>query len=229
MARVTLVMDRLRCGQTTETGHDEFYYTYGGYVLDNVTGQPSEPISSRGPDRSQGADADFNGPNNEPTAWDCNDSGHLDDRRLTATMLTVDVPEEDNEFWLSVTFMESDHWDYSTTIKFGIQMAGIIIDASYGAGGAIALVAAKVATFIDEFKAQFKNNDDVLGVVHLHFRGGGTGVTVREHRADRGATVIYIANEGMGVELRGDGSRYIADIKFYGVGPPKHDLQRRSN
>lgn len=62
-SRAQVVVRRIYCSCTTEAGHDELYYLFGG-----ANGAGAQ-VNHRGPDGWQAADAD------NATAWDMNDSG----------------------------------------------------------------------------------------------------------------------------------------------------------
>jgi hypothetical protein len=214
---VQLVVEHIRCDQTTEMGHDEVYVLIGGAVYD-ANNAPT-PVKVRAPDPSEGADADPKGPNGEYTAWDCNDSGQMQDKRPNAVVFTVDVPDGGHVV-LGVNVMESDGTNLGDQIAGGINLAGEIVKYIPGWGATAASVASGIA---DKIKSLIPNNqDDHLGAITYSFANLGGKVVVTDAVYSSGAATLSQSSAGVTpyrnkVQFKGDGSDYKIDFRIDGA------------
>jgi hypothetical protein len=155
LLQVSLVS--LRCDSTTEWGHDEVYCIIGGV---NGDGQP---MKSRPPDASQGADAD------DETAWDMNDSGDKQYRWLDAVL--YEEPLSDGQSaTLNFAFLESDSWSFDDALRVAGKMSDWTIPNPFGS--IVSDIFDRLAGLIPE------NSDDALGSFSLQVtnRSGGLDV-----------------------------------------------------
>lgn len=198
--RAQIVVRRIYCSCTTESGHDEVYYLFGG-----VNGAGKE-ISHRGPDAWQSADAD------NATAWDMNDSGDEQNRYLNATIYDEPLTAGQTATF-ACAFYESDHQDYGSTVAAAGKLAS-------GVGGLIkqpvVVIAGQVLTFIGSLIPM--NQDDFLGAFSVRLANVNGQVRIAELAAGTYARVIasYNAADQFTLGFRHDDGDYTVDFQVVG-------------
>lgn len=199
--RAQVVVRRLYCSCTTESGHDEVYYLVGG-----VNGAGHE-TSHRGPDGTQSGDAD------NATAWDLNDSGDQQTRRINAVIYDEALlPGQTATF--VVAFFESDGQDWGSTVAGAGKLA-----SSVGASlkNPIVSIAGQAVSWLGGFIP--KNQDDALGA--LSFRLGNHGGTVGAEEMATGSytSIVHSLDHTTGtfsVRFRHDDGDYTVDFQVTG-------------
>jgi hypothetical protein len=190
--RFQVVMTRLRCDGTTEKGHDEVYYIFGGR---NGAGQETK---GRGPYIPQGADADGG------TAWDMNDNGDNQDRTFN-TIMYDEVLSEGQSATLTFAFLESDGSDPGQVISWVGKLTDLIPEDS-GDFGQIVKGIGEVFKVLGGLIP--KNKDDPLGSFALRIKnvggkptletGPGQFTTVVEPLNNQAGTFEYYFNHDDG-------------------------------
>lgn len=199
--RAMLVVRRIYCSCTTESSHDEVYYLLGG-----VNGSGAQ-VSYRGPNATQSADAD------NATAWDLNDSGDLQDRRLNATI--YDQPLTDGQTaTIALAFAESDGQDWGSTVSAAGKLAGTV-------GTMAALPVVSIAGAVIGLVGSFipKNQDDALGAISLRIANRHGTVTVDEVAVGAYSAMTQGLNQSAGtfsVRFRHDDGDYLVDFQVRG-------------
>jgi len=197
--RAMVVVRRIYCSCTTEQGHDEVYYLFGG-----VNGAGKE-VSHRGPDPYQSADAD------NATAWDMNDGGAEQNRSLNATIYDEGLaPGQTATF--ACGFYESDSQDYGSTVAAAGKLAegvGTVLKQP------LAVAAGKVLEWVGSLIP--KNQDDFLGAFSLRLANNGQ-VKLTEVAAGTYARVIRqdLAHNTFSLSLKHDDGDYVVDIQVAG-------------
>jgi hypothetical protein len=155
--RLQIILDRLVCSSTTEPFHDEFYYVIAGRDGDG------QAVTKRGPSADEGADAD------DQTAWDMNDSGDKQDRRLDAVLYDGTLGDGQTAT-LDFGFLESDSWSIGEILGALVKYAGGIplIPVPSWVGGLVE----KLAGFIP------RNDDDRLGEFQIQASSQGGRLVV---------------------------------------------------
>jgi hypothetical protein len=233
-----LIVEHIRCDNTTESGHDEVYMLLAGAAFDlkdnpvsmklnGVMTDTTNGFSFRVPAAPQGADADPNGPGGSFTAWDSNDSGNMQDKALNAVVLSAELPA-DVKFTLSISVMESDNWDYlqAATAAAKIGTTVYAYASSPTTAPATQAQADKLITAVsgdlNDSGISFKNVDDHLGQVVYYIQAeNGTGVITSR---DWGSGAVSWGESGPGetpytnkVHFKGDGSDYKIDFRGEGM------------
>lgn len=215
---VQFVVEHIRCDATTEEGHDEVYMIIGGSTFDQ--NNAPTPISARPPNATQGADADPKGENGAFTAWDCNDSGQMQDKHLNTQVFNADVPNGGHVV-LSVNLNESDGTKLGDQIEGGTNLANKILEKI---PNPIAQGIGKVLQGIGEGLKQIipRNEDDHLGAIGYTFSNEGGKVLVTD--AVYGSGAINLKESAPGVKpytnlvrFRGDGSDYKITFRIDGA------------
>ncbi len=198
--RAQIVVRRIYCSCTTESGHDEVYYLFGG-----VNGAGKQ-VSHRGPDAWQSADAD------NATAWDMNDSGDEQNRFLNAAIYDEALTAGQTATF-ACAFYESDQQDYGSTVAAAGKLAS-------GVGGAlgqpIVTIAGMVLTWIGSMIP--KNQDDFLGAFSVRLANVNGQVRITDLAAGTYARVIASYNSANQFTLgfRHDDGDYTVDFQVVG-------------
>ena len=173
--RFQVVLTRLYCAGTTEQGHDEVYFLLGG-----VDGKGQE-FHKRGPDPTQGADAD-NG-----TAWDMNDSGDNQKRDFNA-ILHEGVLESGESATMNFAFMESDKTNFGDTLQAAAKIAENIFQdpTAKAAVGAVEFIGSQWPT----------NQDDFLGSFYLQVRNANGNVYIANTSPGQHAEFAFPYTQG---------------------------------
>jgi hypothetical protein len=183
--RAQLVLQTLYCYDTTELGHDEVYFRLGGTNGDGKSigtyDASGQAIDRRGPSTAMGADAD-NG-----TAWDMNDSGDLQNRRLNAIVDDESLSSGQIET-LYFGFAESDGTNIIGSLaQYGATAVGSIIGgptagAIAGAAGSAlkTVIPANQDDFLGNFGLQVANTN---GAVHIVSVSAGEYASIKQQTA----------------------------------------------
>jgi hypothetical protein len=193
-------LDWLSCAKTTEQGHDEVYY-----LLIGKDGSGTS-VSHRGPDASQGADAD------DQTAWDMNDSGPLMSRNLRAILCNAAVPPG-QEAVLTFSFFQSDGQDWGSTVK-----AAAAVAANIGPAVPVVSVVARVLSWLDDQIPV--NKDDALGAFGLTVANDNGKIAARDLHPGDHTRVIHPIDPATGaftVHFVHDDGDYTASFRAQGV------------
>lgn len=199
-ARAQIVVRRIYCSCTTEAGHDEVYYLFGG-----VNGAGAR-VSHRGPDAWQSADAD------NATAWDMNDSGDEQNRYLNATIYDEALLPGQTATFASA-FYESDQQDYGSTVAAAGKLAsgvGTVL------GQPVVKIAGLVLTWIGSLIP--KNQDDFLGAFSLRLANNGGKVSIADLATGTYARLISWnkATNQFTLGFRHDDGDYTVDFQVVG-------------
>jgi hypothetical protein len=199
MAGTAVVLRRIVCHQTTESGHDEVFFI--GNVVRKKGAHPATTDQGDliGPKAAQGANA--GGPGGDNSAWDVNDSGGLSDQSLNVELFDVDVAAGEHVV-VTVTFKESDGQNLADQEAQAAAAAGAALAAVTAAFPPAAVVTAPVGLAIgavsavgQAFKSVLTNEDDILGSVTLVLEGSASG---QPQLVQVGATgrVLWKASQG---------------------------------
>lgn len=198
--RAQVIVRRIYCSCTTEAGHDEVYYLFGG-----VNGAGTQ-VSHRGPDGWQAADAD------NATAWDMNDSGDEQNRYLNATIYDEALQSGQNATF-ACAFYESDQQDYGSTVSAAGKLAS-------GVGTAVGQPAVNIAGMILTWIGSLipKNQDDFLGGFSLRLVNNNGKVAIADLAASTYARVISLdkASNQFTMGFRHDDGDYTVDFQVTG-------------
>lgn len=206
--RFQVILRHLYCAHTTESGHDEVYYIMGG------TDGQGKQISHRGPDATQGADAD------NQTAWDMNDSGSQQNRNLNA-ILYDGVLSSGQAATLLFGFLESDGTDIGATVQAAAGLAQKVSVALATPDPEAALViniAADVASFIGGLIP--KNQDDFLGAFSFIIRNQNGRIVLTEAAPGSYTSVVDPLDRNSGritYRFQHDDGDYNAHFEVVGV------------
>jgi hypothetical protein len=192
--RVQIVLTRLFCGHTTESGHDEVYYLLGG-----VNGSGTS-IGKRGPNATQGADAD------DRTAWDMNDSGSQQDRYLNAVIYEAPLLPGENAT-LNLGLVESDGTPYGKTLEAAGKIA-----LSQGTNPWV-IVSGALASILSQYLPG-SNQDDVLGGFRVQVRNNNNQLEIVNTSPASYTTLWRGVNNGtFAYEFNHDDGHYWAFFK----------------
>lgn len=198
--RAQVVVRRIYCSCTTEAGHDEVYYLFGG-----VNGAGAQ-VSHRGPDAWQAADAD------NATAWDMNDSGDEQNRYVNASIYDEALQPGQNATF-ACAFYESDQQDYGSTVSAAGKLASGVGTA---VGQPVVNIAGMILTWIGSLIP--KNQDDFLGGFSLRLVNTGGKVSIADLAASTYARVISFdkATNRFTMGFRHDDGDYTVDFQVTG-------------
>lgn len=214
MGTATVSMSRIVCAKTTESGHDEVYYS--ATVVRRRPGQ--DPFTDGdpriGPNARQGGDA--GGVSGEDSAWDTNDSGNLADRHLGVSLFHVPVAAGENVV-VQLTFRESDGQNYAQMEQEAAKQATAVLGAVTAIFPAAAVITAPVGLAVGAVTAVmtvlsslFENTDDVIGTLSFVLEGQPDGSVHLVQYSSSGLTSAPAdgAPGSVTAHLRGDGSDY---------------------
>ena len=200
--RAQVVLRHLYCAKTTEAGHDEVYYIMGG------TDGEGKQISHRGPDATQGGDAD------NQTAWDMNDSGDQQNRDLNA-VLYDGVLAAEQAATLLFSFLESDGTNFGTTLQAAAGLAQKV-DSELKDPDPWVKIAAGVAEFVAGIVPT--NQDDFLGAFALRVKNDNGNVVVTEAMPGSYTSVVHpLSGERFTYRFQHDDGDYNAHFEVRGV------------
>jgi hypothetical protein len=228
MSQINFFLTHLRCDGVTDgafwSEDDEVYYLLTAVPHDANGTSLGPPVTSRGPDPSQGADADP--VDNKGTAWDMGTGGSQQDRELNALLGSFTV---DPSAFLNLTFvmLESDGTSIGDKIKLGVEIGGAVVGGLAGLGAlsaATAAAGAAIGAAVGTLASMLPvNNDDRVGTLSLELRGEQDGsVSVVDVRVnDSNTRIIRVARRGdpfdVDVQFTGAGSNYTAHLVVTGT------------
>lgn len=198
--RAQVVVRRIYCSCTTEQGHDEVYYLFGG-----VNGAGAK-VSHRGPDAWQSADAD------NATAWDMNDSGDQQNRTLNAAIYDEALTSGQTATF-ACAFYESDSQDYGSTVAAAGKLAeGVGAELK----SPLVTIAGKALEWIGSLIP--KNQDDFLGAFSIRLANTNGQVRLAEVAAGTYARIVRqdLASSTFTIGLRHDDGDYTVDFQVTG-------------
>lgn len=188
MSTARFTLRHLQCRSTTESGHDEVYFS-ATTTRRSGSGKPTSDPVAIGPSSSQRADA--GGPGGDDTAWDVNDSGSLANRWPNVDMLDVSVAP-DEVVVVTLTFKESDGQNLADQEAEAAAAAGAALGAVTAAFPVAAVVTAPVGLALavvtgvgQALKRFLHNDDDTLGSVAFVIEGR-SGAAPRVTQVDPG-------------------------------------------
>lgn len=178
MTTARFTLRHLQCRSTTESGHDEVYFSATVTRRTGASKPTSDPVVI-GPNKWQRANA--GGPGGDETAWDVNDSGYLANQWPNVDML--DVPVATGEIvTVTLTFKESDGQNLADQEAEAAAAAGAALVAVTAAFPPAAVVTAPVGVALaavtgvaHAIKGFLHNDDDVIGGVGFVLEGGKSG------------------------------------------------------
>ncbi|MBB2893790.1 hypothetical protein [Flexivirga oryzae] len=186
MTTARFTLRHLQCRSTTESGHDEVYFSTA-VVRRSGAAKPTTDKATIGPTAAQHANA--GGPGGDRTAWDVNDSGSLSDQWPNVDMFDVAVAPGEI-VTVTVTFKESDGQNLGDQEKEAAAATAAALVAVTAAFPATAVVTAPVGLALaaltgvgQAFKKWLTNDDDVLGSVGFTLESG-TGGALRVTQVD---------------------------------------------
>jgi len=225
MTTARFTLRHLQCMSTTESGHDEVYFSTT-VVRRSGSGKPTKDPVVIGPTAGQRANA--GGPGGDGTAWDVNDSGSLSNQWPNVDMLDVAVASGEI-VTVTLTFKESDGQNLADQEKEAAAAGAAALAAVTAAFPAAAVVTAPVGLALaavtgvgQALKKWLTNDDDVLGSIGFTLEGRTGGAPrVTQVVPDPGSRLLGFAKVRQPawavIGMSGAGSHYAFTVGIDGA------------